>query len=119
MINGAHMIISVTDADAARSFFRDVLELPNIDADDGWLIFKSPPAELAVHPSGPDESGRAALYFMCDDLEATMTQLRARGVEFAAEVTNAGWGLLTYLRVPGAGEVGLYQPRHDTAYNLP
>ncbi|GAB4586008.1 VOC family protein [Nocardia sp. IFM 10818] len=119
MINGAHLIISATDAGAARAFFRDVLELPNVDANDGWLIFKSPPAELAVHPSGPGESGRAELYFMCDDLEATVARLRATGVEFTAEVTDAGWGLLTYLRVPGAGAVGLYQPRHDTAHDLP
>lgn len=119
MITGAHTIIYAEDAEAARGFFRDVLGLAHVDAHDGWLIFKSPPAEIAVHPSEPAESGRAEFYLMCDDLLATVDELRSKGVEFTAEVSNAGWGLLTRLRVPGAGEIGLYQPRHPTAYDLP
>ncbi|UGT43729.1 VOC family protein [Nocardia yamanashiensis] len=118
MINGAHTILYASDADRARAFFRDVLKLPNVDAGGGWLIFKSPPAELAVHPAAAPESGTAGIYFMCDDLEATVADLRAADVEFTAEVTDAGWGLLTSFLVPGAGEVGLYQPRHPVAYNL-
>lgn len=119
MITGAHSIIYATDAAAARAFFRDVLGLSSVDAGGGWLIFKSPPAELAVHPVEPAGSGEIELYLMCDDLEATVADLKAKGVALSGEITDAGWGLLTTLTVPGAGEVGLYQPRHPTAYDLP
>ncbi|RDI51005.1 VOC family protein [Nocardia mexicana] len=118
MINGAHTILYATDADRARAFFRDVLGLSNVDAGNGWLIFKSPPAELAVHPADGPAAGRIELYLMCDDLPATIEELKARGVEFTSDITEAGWGMLTSLAVPGAGEIGLYQPRHETAYDL-
>ena len=118
MITGAHSIIYATNAEAARAFLRDTLGLSNVDAGDGWLIFRSPPAELAVHPTDPAGSGTVEFYLMCDDLPATMSDLKAKGVEFTGEVTERGWGTLATLRVPGAGEVGLYQPRHPVAYNL-
>jgi catechol 2,3-dioxygenase-like lactoylglutathione lyase family enzyme len=125
MINGTHAIIYAEDADRARAFFRDVLHLPHIDAHDGWLIFKLPPAELGIHPAaGPSEAGGGApsghheLFLMCDDVAATVAELSAQGVEFTGPIENAGFGLLTRLRVPGAGEIGLYQPRHPTAYDL-
>jgi len=118
VITGAHTIIYAQDPDAARAFFRDVLGLSNVDAGDGWLIFKLPPAELASHPSGPDSSGKVELYLMCDDLAATIKELDAKGVQFTSEVTELSWGLLTTLHVPGAGEIGLYQPRHPVAYDL-
>ena len=117
MIYGAHSIIYAEDAEAARAFFRDTLGLSNVDAGNGWLIFKSPPAELAVHPTDLASSGTVEFYLMCDDLHATMSELKAKGVE-CGEVTEARWGLLTTLRVPGAGEIGLYEPRHPVAYNL-
>jgi catechol 2,3-dioxygenase-like lactoylglutathione lyase family enzyme len=118
MINGAHSIIYATDAEAARAFLRDTLGLSNVDAGGGWLIFKSPPAEVAVHPTDPAESGRVEFYLMCDDLEATMADLAAKGVEFTGGVSDQGFGRLTSLKVPGAGEVGLYEPHHPTAYDL-
>jgi len=117
MITGAHSIIYAEDADAARAFLRDTLGLSNVDAGNGWLIFKSPPAEVAVHPSEPSASGTIEFYLMCDDLQATMADLAAKGVALGA-VTEARWGLLTTLQVPGAGEIGLYEPRHPLAYNL-
>ncbi|MGH3879145.1 MAG: VOC family protein [Actinophytocola sp.] len=117
MITGAHTIMFATDADAARGFLRDVLGLSNVDAGGGWLIFKSPPAELAVHPT--EESPKHELYLMCDDLEKTMAELTTKGVEFTSEVSDEGWGLLTSLDVPGAGSLGLYEPRHPTAHDLP
>ena len=119
MITGAHSIIYATDAEAARAFLRDTLGLSNVDAGNGWLIFKSPPAELAVHPTGPPDTGKIELYLMCDDLDATVADLRAKGVECGGEVTEQPWGLLTTLTVPGAGQLGLYQPRHPVAYDLP
>ncbi|MHB8466061.1 MAG: VOC family protein [Acidimicrobiales bacterium] len=125
MITGTHAIIYADDADRARAFFRDVLELPNVDAHGGWLIFKLPPAELGIHPAGAAgdpatgaPSGHHELYLMCDDVEATVADLMARGVEFTSPIENQGFGLLTRLRVPGGGEIGLYQPRHATAYDI-
>src|SRR6266542_3911345 len=117
MIIGAHSIIYATNAEAARAFFRDTLGLSNVDAGDGWLIFKSPPAEVAMHPSEPPESGTVEFYLMCDDLKSTMAELTAKGVRLG-EVVEARWGLLTTLQVPGAGAIGLYEPRHPVAYNL-
>ncbi|MEU8844093.1 VOC family protein [Streptomyces roseus] len=118
MITGAHTIIYAADAEAARAFFRDVLGFPYVDAGGGWLVFKSPPGELAVHPTDPHAAGVTELFLMCDDLAATVTQLQAKGVEFTTGITEQRWGSLTTLAVPGAGTVGLYQPRHDTAYDL-
>jgi len=125
MITGTHAIVYAEDAERARTFFREVLELPFVDAHDGWLIFQLPPAELGVHPAGVPEdpgsgapSGRHELYLMCDDIETTVAELTAKGVVFTTRVENQGFGLLTRLRVPGAGEIGIYQPRHAVANNL-
>ncbi len=113
MINGAHAIIYAADAAKARASFRDVLNFPAVDAGDGWLIFALPPGELAAHPvDEPAESGRHQLYFMCDDIHATVAALKARGVEFTDSPVDHGWGILTTLRIPGGGEIGLYEPRH-------
>ena len=116
MITGAHVIINSRDADADRAFIRDVLGFPHIDSGGGWLIFKSPPGEMAVHPTDGPESHQ--LYLMCDDVEATLAELAAKGVESTGPVSDEGWGLLTALRLPGGGELGLYEPRHQTAYGL-
>ncbi len=118
MITSAHAIIYADDADEARAFFRDVLELPNVDVGHGWLIFKLPPAELGIHPAGPPDGGTHQLFLMCDDIEATVEELTAKGVEFTGPVEDQGFGLITTLRVPGAGELGLYQPKHAPAYDL-
>ncbi|MFF3074109.1 VOC family protein [Kitasatospora sp. NPDC057904] len=115
MINGAHLIIHSRDAEADRVFLRDVLGWPHVDAGGGWLVFKLPPAEIAVHPGG---SPWHELFLMCDDVDATVRELTARGVEFTEPVTSVGWGLKTALRLPGGGEVGLYQPRHPVAHSL-
>jgi len=109
MINGAHVIVYSTDAEADRAFFRDVLGYPSVDAGHGWLIFKLPPAEVAVHPA---EAASHELLLMCDDLEATIAELEAKGAEIAGPPSDQGWGRLTAVKVPGGGEVGLYEPRH-------
>jgi predicted enzyme related to lactoylglutathione lyase len=118
MINGSHTIIYSEDAEATRAFFRDVLEMPNIDVHDGWLIFKLPPAELGIHPTAPETNGQHELYLMCDDIEGTIAELTAKGVEFVGGIEDQGFGRLTHLKVPGGGELGLYEPRHQTAYDL-
>jgi catechol 2,3-dioxygenase-like lactoylglutathione lyase family enzyme len=116
VINGAHVIIYSRDAEADRGFLKDVLGYPHVDAGHGWLIFKLPPAEVAVHPTeGPEEH---QLFLMCDDLEQTITDLTERGVEFTKAPEEQRWGILTAIRLPGGGELGLYQPRHPPAHNL-
>ena len=112
MITGAHAVMFTSDADGLRAFLRDVLGFESVDAGAGWLIFALPPAELAAHPSDGDSS--IELYLMCDDVEATVAELQARGVEFTRPVSDEGWGLVTAMRVPGGGQLGLYEPRHPT-----
>ena len=114
MITGAHTILYAEDPVRARAFFRDVLGWPNVDAGNGWLIFKSPPAEIAMHPTA-DGTERHELWLMCDDVAATRRQLEERGVVFTTAISEARFGLITELEVPGAGRIGLYQPRHPTA----
>jgi catechol 2,3-dioxygenase-like lactoylglutathione lyase family enzyme len=112
MIFGSHVIVYSKDAAADREFFRDVLGLSSVDAGNGWLIFALPPAEVAVHPA--EEAVSTDLYFMCDDLEAEMGALGAKGVT-CSPVEEARWGSVTRIALPGGGEVGLYQPRHPSA----
>jgi catechol 2,3-dioxygenase-like lactoylglutathione lyase family enzyme len=114
-ICGAHVVVFSSDPDADRRFFRDVLDFSSVDAGGGWLIFKLPPAELAVHPGG--SSGEHELYLMCDNLDETMDALRGNGVEFA-EVTHERWGHLTRFRLPGGSTVGVYEPLHPRAIDL-
>lgn len=119
MISAIHAIINASDADKARAFFRDILNLPSVDAGRGWLIFALPPAEIAAHPTDdPATSGTCDLYLMCEDVHATVADLKAKGVEVLSPVADCGWGLLTSIHIPGAGPMGLYQPKHPLAYEL-
>ncbi len=115
MISGAHVIVYSKNAEADSAFFRDVLGFKSVDAGHGWLIFALPPAEAAFHP--PDENGVHELYFMCGDLKAEMASLAKKDVE-CSEVQEERWGSITKMRLPGGGEVGLYQPKHSTALGL-
>jgi catechol 2,3-dioxygenase-like lactoylglutathione lyase family enzyme len=110
MLSGVHAIVFSEDAEANRAFFRDVLGLSSVDAGGGWLIFALPPAEVAAHPS--EGGSHHELYLMCDDVESTVQELAEKGVEFTGPVIDQGWGLVTALRLPGGGELGLYEPRH-------
>lgn len=112
MITGAHMVVYSQDAEADRAFFRDTLGFPSVDAGHGWLIFALPPAEVAFHPG--EKNGPHELYLMCDDLSAEMAVLRERGVVCSA-VHEERWGSITHIKLPGGGELGLYQPRHPLA----
>jgi len=100
------------DAEADRRFFRDVLGYQHVDAGGGWLIFKLPPAEVAIHPTDGEEAHE--LFLMCDDVKATISELTAKGVELTP-VSEERWGLRTSLTLPGGGELGLYEPRHPRA----
>ena len=110
MIDGGHVVIYSKNAEADRAFLRDVLKFPFVDAHGGWLIFKLPPAEVAVHPS--DENDMHEFFLMTDDLDAEMAALKKAGAP-CEEPTQQGWGRLTRMRLPGGGTLGLYQPRHQ------
>jgi len=112
MITGAHVIIYSTDAEADRAFFHKVLRFSSVDAGHGWLIFALPPAEVALHPA--DDNNRHELYLMCDDVHAEIASLAKKGVT-CGPVHSERWGAITKVRLPGGGEVGLYQPKHVTA----
>lgn len=112
MITGVHAIVFSPAAGKVRAFFADVLGMSSVDAGGGWLIFALPPAELAVHPA--DGTDRHELYLMCDNIEDTLAELRAKGVEVARDVSDQGWGLLAALRLPDGGELPIYQPRHPS-----
>lgn len=118
MIAGVHALLYAHDAKGARAFFRDVLGLESLDGGDGWLYFVLPPAELACHPGAGiiagREEGRTELFLMCEDVEETRRQLEAKGVEFVEAIEDEGWGLSTRFKVPGFGELGLYEPRHPS-----
>lgn len=109
MINGVHVVVYSKDAEADKAFLRDVLDLRSVDAGHGWLIFGLPPAEAAVHPS--EENDRHELYLMCSDLAGEIASLRAKDVKCEA-ITEARWGSVTKIRLPGGGMVGLYEPKH-------
>lgn len=125
MITAVHTLVYADDPDAARAFFRDVLGWPHIDAHGGWLIFRTGPSELGVHPTSNESGGEYAtigqhheITLMCDDIAATVAELEAKGAEFTRGIRDDGFGLTTALRIPGAGDMLLYQPRHPAAYNL-
>ncbi len=109
MIIGAHSIVYSASPEADRAFLRDVLKLPHVDVGEGWLIFGLPPAEVAVHPA--EENDVHELYLMCEDVAAFVTAMGKSGIT-CEPVQNQGWGLLTQLRLPGGGKIGVYQPRH-------
>jgi hypothetical protein len=115
MIFGAHVIVYSKDAAADRAFFRDVLGFSSVDAGHGWLIFALPPAEVAVHPA--EENDGHYFYLMCDDLKSEISSLARKGVQ-CSEVQEARWGSIAKIRLPGGGEVGLYQPKHPLALGL-
>jgi catechol 2,3-dioxygenase-like lactoylglutathione lyase family enzyme len=120
MITAVHTLVYADDPDATRAFFRDVLEFPNVDAHDGWLIFGTGPSELGVHPTdaGPPAVARHEITLMCDDIEQTVAGLTAKGVEFLGGIADQGFGRTASFVVPGAGSMMLYQPRHPVAYDL-
>lgn len=107
MIKGVHAMFNATDAEAARAFLRDKLGLPCRDTGDGWLMFDLPEADVGCHPA---ERHTHEISFYTDDIESTVAELKAKGVE-TPPVEDRGWGLVTRVEVPGAGPVDLYQPK--------
>jgi len=110
MITAVHGLMYSRQADAVRTFLRDTLHLDHVDSGGGWLIFALPPAELGVHPT--DDEPHTELYLMCDDINATKTELEAKGVQFTEPITDAGWGLITRISIAEGETLGIYEPRH-------
>jgi hypothetical protein len=110
MINGAHVIVYSKDAEADKAFIRNVLKFSYVDVNKGFLIFKLPPAEVAVHPS--DENDLHELYLMTDDLDLEIGALQKAGVE-CDSISQQSWGRSTRIKLPGGGTLGLYEPRHE------
>jgi len=110
MINGGHVIVYSKDAEADRAFIRDVLKFRYVDVHNGWLIFKLPPSEIAVHPS--DENDMHEFYLMTDDLDVEMRGLKKAGAN-CETVSQQQWGRSTRIKLPGGGTLGLYEPRHE------
>jgi predicted enzyme related to lactoylglutathione lyase len=108
VITGIHAIVFSPEAEKVRAFFADVLGMSSVDAGGGWLIFALPPAELAVHPG----ESHHELYLMCDNIQATVAELRDSGVEMARDISDQGWGLLAAIRLPDGSEFPIYEPRH-------
>jgi hypothetical protein len=108
VIIGLHAILFTDAADATRAFLRDTLGLDSVDAGGGWLIFAGPPAELAAHPA--DGQPHHEVYQMCDDIHATVAELAAKGAKSTDGVVEQAWGLSTTLKLPGGGQISLYQP---------
>jgi catechol 2,3-dioxygenase-like lactoylglutathione lyase family enzyme len=95
MIRALHTLVYADDPERARAFFRDVLGWPHVDAGGGWLIFKTGPSELGVHPTSGSHEGESYSYplhhtvsLMCDDIEATVAELTAKGVVFTGSVVD-------------------------------
>lgn len=129
MITSLHTMIYSDDPPATRAFLRDVLEWPFVEdhmSEPGWLIFKSGPSEMGVHPTHCSWDGKDFNYpkhhsiiLMCEDIDATVEELKAKGAEFVGEVEDHGYGWVIQMVVPAAGEMQLYQPNHPLAYTLP
>ncbi|MFN8195693.1 MAG: VOC family protein [Nocardioidaceae bacterium] len=127
MIVALHTLVYAHDVEACRAFFRDVLRLPHVDTGGGWLIFKTGPSELGVHPDRWEHEGQTGrttqqfdLSLACDDLDATMAELGERGAQFEGEVEQQSWGRTVMLAVPGAaGSMLLYQPAYDPPALMP
>jgi catechol 2,3-dioxygenase-like lactoylglutathione lyase family enzyme len=125
VITAVHTLIYSDDPDATRAFFRDVLEWPYVESAGGWLIFDTGPSELGVHPTSGTHEGEPfshprhhSVSLLCDDVEAMVVELEAKGAEFLGAVQDLGFGLGITLELPGAGGMLLYQPKHPTAYDL-
>jgi predicted enzyme related to lactoylglutathione lyase len=119
-IIGAHVLVYSPEAEAVRAVFRDVFGFSNVDAGEGWLIFALPPAELGIHPAEGQgaEAIQHKLSLMCDDIHATVRELRAKGVTVHGEPEDHGYGIVVMITLPGGVELQVYEPRHPVAIDV-
>ena len=109
MIKGMHGLFFTPEAEEARDFLKDKLGLPFVDGGGGWLIFGIPMAEAAVHPA---DERRHEISFWCDDIEATVAELRDRGVVFKSPIEEEPWGRIITMEMPGGVDILLFEPKH-------
>ena len=115
MIRGVHTMFYSSQANELRQFLRDKIGFQGTDVGDGWLIFNLPEADMGCHPTDAESppSGTAQISFYCDDIEKTVAELDAKGVEFTGPIENHGYGLVTFMRAPGGLTIQLYQPLYQ------
>ena len=76
----------------------------------------TPPNELGVHPTSDDANEKWATVpyhqssLMCDDINATIAELRATSMAVDREVQDPGFGLVASIQAPSAGWIMLYEP---------
>ncbi|HLG96803.1 MAG TPA: VOC family protein [Bryobacteraceae bacterium] len=117
-IMGAHMLFYSPQAEGLRVTLRDAFGFRSVDAGGGWLIFALPPSELGVHPAEGTTNASGARHqiaFMCDDIRATIAELRAKGVQIDGEPEEQSYGITVMMTLPGSVKVQLYEPRHALA----
>ena len=122
MIRGVHTMFYSSEPEAFRAFLRDKLNFPFTDVGGGWLIFDMPEADMGCHPAANEEgalSGTPSISFYCDDIEKTVSELKAKGVEFTTPITDRGYGFVTFFKVPGNFEIQLYQPKYEKRFVKP
>jgi catechol 2,3-dioxygenase-like lactoylglutathione lyase family enzyme len=128
VITAVHTLVYSDDAPATRAFLRDVLGWPHVEdvgSMPGWLIFRTGPSEMGVHPTHSEWEGKEYNYprhhqisLMCDDVEATRAELEQKGATFQGPIVDHGFGLCAFMEVPGADPIMIYEPKHSTAYDL-
>ena len=115
MITGVHTMFYTSEPEELRAFIRDKLGLPSTDVGGGWLIFDLPGADMGCHPAEAQDGaspGTHYVSFYCDDINATVAELSARGVEFVDEISDVGYGLAIHFDMPGGVSVELYEPSY-------
>jgi len=112
MITGVHAVLYSRQPDQVRAFFADVLGLESVDAGGGWPIFRLPPAELGIHPTEGAES--TELFLLCDNIDAAVAELLAKGVRTTGPVRELDWGRLVELEIGDSIRLGMYEPKHQS-----
>ncbi len=119
MIKGIHAMFYTNAPEELRAFIKDKLGLRGCDVGQGWLVFEAPEAELGCHPAAEDKScpaGTHSISFYCEDLVQAVADLKAKGVEFTDDITDAGFGRITHFQMPGGVSAELYQPHYKTKF---
>ncbi len=118
-ITGLNTLLYSTEVEALHAVMRDVFDLPQEDVDPDWIHFDCPPTRMELHPGQPDFGVPAgdrithAVSLICDDMDTTVEELQAKGVEFLGEPRDVGWGKVIIMVLPGGVEMVMYQPGEE------
>ena len=112
MLTGAHVLIMSSHASGDAAFLRDVLELPHVDAGEGFLIFGLPPAEIAMHETDAGSpSGKHELFLICDDIQKLVRKMEEQSIT-CDPVAERGWGSVSSITLPSGLKLGIYEAHH-------